>query len=270
MTFLLSDSFPDLKLTASFMPSVMSNGPPHLMIEAAMGNTEQALCVQSIRCPDPVTTTTTMTITTPTTSPIPITASNNLKTTQFAPGANQLAVAATHEGSARSPNFWEAIMASSNPRSWVISTIVLAVLCLVLLFSLFGTCLWLCRVKRHYYKKQCRGVCRFGCKCSAEAIRQAAADAAVYGPVDIHQAAGGGGMGNGSLMTYPSVGRSWGLSNGNLKQPFNPLYVSLAANDKLSATQCSGSSPSQVSFAYSNYALINLHAFSHSSMENKC
>lgn len=98
----------------------------------------------------------------------------------------------------------------------------------------------MCRTKRSYYRKRCRGTCRFGCKCTPDTIRQAAADAAVCGPI-------GGGQTNGSVLTYPSMARSWGLTNSS-KAPLNQLYVSLGTNDKLMGTQSSGTPPSQQMF----------------------
>lgn len=230
---MLSDSFPEFSLAVSIVSN--PNGPPALMIENEK-TAEQALCVQSHRCPEPTTTSTTTTSTT-TTTPAPGLLYPPMETLYPAKGGK----AADDDSRPKQPStFWDAIMASTSPRIWVISTLVLSCVSFILLVTLTCTCFWMCRTKRSYRRKRCRGTCRFGCKCSSDAIRQAAADAAVCGPI--------GAQANGSVLTYPSVGRSWGLT-GSTKAPLNQLYVTLGNNEKLMGTQSSGTPPSQQMFA---------------------
>lgn len=228
---MLSDSFPEFAFSASFIAS-NPGAPPFLMIEAAK-SAKQALCVQSHRCPEPTTTTTTTTTTTSTTTIPP----RSIPLLSLHPAASQQS--GEKSDPKKPPNFWEAIMANSSPRIWVVSTLVLACVSIILFITLICTCFWLCRTKRSYRRKRCRGTCRFGCKCTPDTIRQAAADAAVCGPI--------GAQTNGSVLTYPSVGRSWGLTN-STKAPLNQLYVSLGTNEKLMGTQSSGTPPSQQMF----------------------
>lgn len=232
LTFMLSDSFPEFAFSASFIASNPA-APPYLMIDVDK-SAEQALCVQSHRCPEPTTTTTTTTTTTPLPNLQPI--ESLFPAASHKTNDKLTSVDSTFQ---RPPNFWDAIMANSSPRIWVIATLVLACISLILLITLICTCIWVCQTKRSYRRKRCRGTCRFGCKCTPDTIRQAAADAAVCGPI--------GAQTNGSVLTYPTVGRPWAFSNSD-KARLNQLYVSLAANEKMLGTQSSGTPPSQQLF----------------------
>uniref|UniRef100_A0A0X3PUH3 Uncharacterized protein n=1 Tax=Schistocephalus solidus TaxID=70667 RepID=A0A0X3PUH3_SCHSO len=234
ITFLLADSFPEFTLSVSLMQGVTTANPPHLMIEAA-NRADQAVCVESIRCPEPLTTTSSA----PRLSEMTKAPDGPSQTPQVelkrSDGELKSSSAATEK---KPTSFWEAVIENSSPRLWVIATLVLSVLCLLLFTALLCTCFWICNLKRQYRRKRCRGTCRFGCKCPPDVIRQAATDAAVCGPLG----SGLGTMPNGSVLGYPSVGRSWAVPL-NGKIPVNPLYVSLGANEKLLSVQDSGTPP---------------------------
>ncbi|KAL7064160.1 hypothetical protein AAHC03_04959 [Spirometra sp. Aus1] len=234
ITFLLADSFPEFTLSVSLMQGVTTANPPHLMIEAA-NRADQAVCVESIRCPEP--------LTTPSPPPRPTEVTKTPGGPSPTPRVEFKRTEGEMKGSSsaadkKPASFWDAVMETSSPRLWVIATLVLSVVCLLLFIALLCACFWICNLKRQYRRKRCRGTCRFGCKCPPDAIRQAAADAAVCGPLG----SGLGTMPNGSVLGYPSVGRSWAVPL-NGKIPVNPLYVSLGANEKLLSVQDSGTPP---------------------------
>ncbi|KER23144.1 hypothetical protein T265_08912 [Opisthorchis viverrini] len=247
LEFPLADLFNRFSLRASFMYLDSRRNEPAVLIEATQQSTH-VLCVESIKCPE--TTTTPVLVTTQSAvllSPAQqsqIAAdseSNEAKPTQVKDISGVSGLESKRADSSGEP-FWDALLNGTEAKSWFLATVSLSCLCFLLLILLLISWLYICRIRRLYARRRCRGTCRFGCRCPIEVVRQTVNDAAVFGPLDSQNAqlftSPMTPQGNGSIRSGSGFGAAlysggtmtssrWG-SNGGTKLG-SPIYVSLAS-----------------------------------------
>lgn len=243
--FPLADKFSRFTFRTTILYLASRENEPGLMIEAG-SETKYVLCVQSIKCPEPITTTTTEPITTTTPLTTISTVLNTSDNLSILSSSHSLSRAASNSFGNRNDErsssvFWDTLLSGTEPKDWFLATVSLSCLCLLLIIILIITWLYICRIRRLYSRRRCQGTCRFGCRCPPEVVRQMAAEAAVCGPLGLqtHQpfvnamsphgngsVRSGSGYGN-TLYTGGTLNSGgWG-SNGN--KIGSPLYVALSS-----------------------------------------
>ncbi|CAH8444720.1 unnamed protein product [Schistosoma rodhaini] len=243
--FPLADKFSRFTFRTTILYLASRENEPGLMIEAG-SETKYVLCVQSIKCPEPITTTTTEPITTTTPLTTISTVLNTSDNLSILSSSHSPSRAASNSFGNRNDErsssvFWDTLLSGTEPKDWFLATVSLSCLCLLLIIILIITWLYICRIRRLYSRRRCQGTCRFGCRCPPEVVRQMAAEAAVCGPLGLqtHQpfvnamsphgngsVRSGSGYGN-TLYTGGTLNSGgWG-SNGN--KIGSPLYVALSS-----------------------------------------
>ncbi|KAK4473621.1 hypothetical protein MN116_002973 [Schistosoma mekongi] len=243
--FPLADKFSRFTFRTTILYLASRENEPGLMIEAG-SETKYVLCVQSIKCPEPITTTIepvtkTAPLTTLTTLSAILTNSDNFSVllpsnSQNRPVSNSLSSGSVERSSSA---FWDTLLSGTEPKSWFLATASLSCLCLLLIIILIISWLYICRIRRLYNRRRCQGTCRFGCRCPPEVVRQIAAEAAVCGPLGLqtHQPFVNtlSPHGNGSVRSGSAYGNTlytggtlnsggWGSTGNKIG---SPLYVAL-------------------------------------------
>lgn len=215
---------------------------PGLLIETG-SKSKHVLCIQSVFCPPPPSP---PSIVQTTLQPVTTTPILELRTTQW--NSNQtIQISGSKQLSYQSTEFWHVLLAGTEPKSWFLATIFLGCFCFILIIILSILGLYICRLKKFHRRRRCRGACRFGCRCSADVVRQTATNAAVFGPLETQTSQPYTHMlsshGNGSIRSGIGLDNNVYTVNGNTLNSHrwgsnsqklgSPLYVALnAASDK--------------------------------------